>query len=81
MTKPNSILLLSFSHPLYSLSLTHTQTSVGGCVAEEAADRLYETQKENAATLLKMIKEYCPQGSGVVWGKLTPTYIYCYTIT
>ena len=59
-------------HPLTNiLFLSSFHTFVGGCVAEQAADRLYETQKANAATLLKMIKEYSPQGSGVVWGKLT----------
>jgi hypothetical protein len=39
----------------------------GGYVAEDAATKLYDLQKANATSLLKMLKDYHPRTSGAVW--------------
>lgn len=42
---------------------------IGGHAAEHASDQLFATQKANAATLVNMLKDYCPHTSGQLWGK------------
>ena len=42
---------------------------IGGHAAEDASDRLFATQKANAVALLNMLRDYCPQTSGQVWGR------------